>query len=179
MLRTKVYSSLFLIIFTFALSASAQTNGSKSAFAHLQKEHAAALQAWLKSKTNLRPAQVSDCKNKAGLKLMRESESKFHPYYAVYDFDKDGREDFAVVLFDSRQKLNARFTLLVFKGDAEGNFKTAYTLSKIDLRQGGLWLVILEESVTNLHIGEFETDNCGFLHWSNGKLVLRDCESGN
>jgi hypothetical protein len=172
--------SLFLsaIVLLAAVVAPAQKTGGKNSFAHLRGNHARALRAWLKGKSYLRPAQESDCKNEYGLKAARQNDSDFHPYYAAYDFDKDSIADFAVALVDSRRPASGKFTLVVFKGAANNDFKPFYTREKIDLRQGGLWLNVLAEGVAELHAGEFETDDCFRLAWRGKKLVPVDCAAG-
>lgn len=144
--------------------------------AHLNSAHAKALQIWLKANPKYRAAQTSDCKNKFGLKSMLADEANFHPYYAVYDFDKDETEDFAVVVIDAKRKPDFQYTLLVFKGDGQGNFKTAKTIDSMDLRQGGIWKGETEEMVADLYVGEFQTDSCFYLQWSDKRFVVRDCE---
>jgi hypothetical protein len=171
--RSRAIVFTIAAIFALAVCASAQ---SKTSTAHLQKQHAAVLQTWLKANPKYRAAQVSDCKNKFGLNSMRGDDAQFHPFYAVYDFDKDETKDFAVVVIDAKRKPEFQYTLLIFKGDAKGNYKAAKTIDSMDLRQGGIWVNDMEEGVTDLYIGEFQTDNCSYLSWSNKKLVLRDCE---
>ncbi|MDQ3063972.1 MAG: hypothetical protein M3R14_14095 [Acidobacteriota bacterium] len=169
--RTIIFA--FAAIFALTVCASAQ---SKSSTAHLNSTHAKALQTWLKANPKYRAAQVADCKNKFGLKSMRGDDAKFHPYYAVYDYDKDETEDFAVVVIEANRKPDFQYTLLIFKGDKQGNYKMAKTIDSMDLRQGGIWLNVMEEGITDLYIGEFQTDNCSYLQWSNKKFVIRDCE---
>jgi hypothetical protein len=168
-------SIIFIVAAIFALTVGASAQG-KTSTAHLEKEHARALQIWLKANPKYRAAQASDCKNQFGLKSMRGDDAKFHPYYAVYDFDQDGTEDFAVVVIDAKRKPEFQSTLLVFKGDKRGGYRAAKTIAGLDLRQGGIWTGVMEEGVTDLYIGVFETDDCSYLHWSDKKLVLRNCE---
>jgi len=163
----------FTAIFALTVCAAAQ---SKTSTAHLNSKHAKALQIWLKANPKYRAAQVSDCKNNFGLKSMRGDDAKFHPYYAVYDFDKDQTQDFAVVVIDAKRKPDFQYTLLVFKGDKQGNYKAAKTIDSMDLRQGGIWVNDMEEGVADLYVGEFQTDNCYYLKWSNKKFVISDCE---
>jgi hypothetical protein len=168
-------SIIFSVAAIFALTVGASAQN-KTSTAHLEKEHARALRIWLRANPKYRAAQASDCKNRFGLKSMRGDDAKFHPYYAVYDFDENGIKDFAVVVVDTKRKTGFQYTLLVFKGDKQGAYRAAKTIDGLDLRQGGIWTGVTEEGVTDLYIGEFETDNCLYLHWSNKKLVLRDCE---
>lgn len=170
---SRVITFVFAAIFALSVAASAQ---SKTSTAHLNFAHAKALQTWLKANPKYRAAQVFDCKNKSGLKSTRLDNPKFHPYYAVYDFDKDETKDFAVVVIEASRKPEFQYTLLIFKGDPTGNFKAVKTIGSMDLRQGGIWTGEMEEGVTNLYIGEFQTDNCSYMQWSNKKLVMRPCE---
>lgn len=147
------------------------------AFAHLKKAHAAVVKSYIGTRKNLRPALETDGENQTGLELMREAYgANYQPYYAVYDFDKDNIEDFAVVLFDAKAKSEARFSLIVFKGAADKNFKPAYTILKTDMSLGGLELEILEEGVVELRLVHFQTEQgCSLLRWNSRKLVLEEC----
>lgn len=138
-------------LFALTVCASAQN---KTSTAHLNSKHAKALQTWLKANPKYRAAQASDCKNNFGLKSMRGDDAKFHPYYAVYDFDKDETQDFAVVVIDAKRKPDFQYTLLVFKGDKQGNYKAAKTIDSMDLRQSGIWKGEMEEGIADLYIGE-------------------------
>ncbi len=146
-------------------------------FAHLKKAHAAVIKSYIGTRKNLRPALETDGENQTGLELMREAYgADYQPYYAVYDFDKDNIEDFAVVLFDAKAKSEARFSLIVFKGAADKTFKPAFNLPRIDLSFGGLELEILEEGVVELRLVHFQTEQgCSLLSWNSRKLVLEEC----
>jgi len=121
-------------IFALTVCATAQ---SETSTAHLEKEHAKALQTWLKANPKYRAAQVADCKNKFGLNSMRGDDAKFHPYYAIYDFDKDSSKDFAVVVIDAKRKPDFQHTLIIFKGDARSNYKAAHR--NVRFRSYHLW----------------------------------------
>ncbi len=146
-------------------------------FAHLKKAHAAVIKSYIGTRKNLRPALETDGENQTGLELMREAYgADYQPYYAVYDFDKDNIEDFAVVLFDTKAKPAARFSVIVFKGAVNETFKPAFTVPRIDLSFGGLELEVLEEGVVELRIVHFQTEQgCTVLHWEYRKLVAGEC----
>jgi len=147
-------------------------------FAHLPSEHAAAVKNHIGGKTNLRPAQISDCKNKFGLDSLRQSAGKgAHPYYAAADFNRDKIMDFVVVLYDSNKKADARFTILIFNGSKSGAFKLASTTTGADLRQGGIWTdgFGTDTAKTSVTAGVYETDDCIWLEWENGKYVAHEC----
>jgi len=150
-------------------------------YAHLKAEHAATVKTYIGKRANLRPAQVSDCKNKFGLDSLQQSAGKSaHPYYAAKDFNRDRIGDFVVVLFDSKAKADSRFTLLIFNGAKLGNYKLASTTRNVDLRRGGIWTDGFgsDGTKTTLTAGEYETDNCIWIEWKIGKYVAHDCEEG-
>lgn len=147
-------------------------------YAHLKPEHQATLKTYLGSQTNLRPAQISDCKNKFGLDSLRQSAGKSaHPYYAIADFNQDRVSDFAIVLYDSKKAANARFTVLIFNGAKSGDYKMAYKSEAMDLRQGGIWTYgfSTDGKKKTVTAGEYETDNCIWIEWERGRYVVHDC----
>ena len=147
-------------------------------YAHLKAEHAAVVKNYIGKNANLRPAQVSDCKNKFGLDSLRRSAGKSaHPYYAAKDFNRDRIADFAVVLFDAKGKADSRFTILIFNGAKSGDYKLASTTAGADLRQGGIWTYGFgtDDTKTSLTAGEYETDNCIWIEWDGKKYVEHDC----
>lgn len=154
-----------------------ETKSTKNSFAHLSAAHAAAVKSYIGTGKVVRPALESDGENSDGLAVQREAfGAKYHPYYAVWDFDKDNIEDFAVVLFDESAKPSARFSVVVFKGAANDIFKPAFTVPKIDLSSGGIELDELEEGVVELRLVHFQTEQgCTVLHWHNRRFVLSEC----
>lgn len=147
-------------------------------FAHLTAERAAVVKAYIGANKNLRPAMRVNCQNKFGLDSLRQSAGKqAHPYYAAADFNRDKITDFAVVLYDSSRAADARFTLLIFNGTTTGAYKLAFTNPKMDLRRGGIWTYGFgtDEAKTSVTAGEFETDDCIWVEWENGKYAIHDC----
>ena len=158
--------------------AIANAQPAKNQFAHLQAEHQTAVKNYIGAKTNLRPAQISDCKNKFGLDSLRQSAGKTaHPYYAAQDFNQDKIQDFAVVLYDSSKKIDARFMILIFNGAKSGAYKLASTTAGADLRQGGIWTYGFgtDEQKTSVTAGVYETDDCMWIGWDGKKYVAHDC----
>lgn len=78
-------------------------------FNHLLFAHAAALKRWLAARPDLRPAQTWDY-GEDKMRLLREVDNnpKRHPYYVTGDFNKDGRQEFAVILAYRTSKLDAQ-----------------------------------------------------------------------
>ena len=92
--------ALLLILITSAAAAGAAgAAGRGGDLSHLRPRHRAVLGRWLAGRGWLRPAAEADCHDRVNLALMRRSLGRAaHPYYSVADFNRDGHEDFAVVL---------------------------------------------------------------------------------
>jgi len=80
------------------------------------------LASWLVQHAEYRVATDSDCQCEDDIARMRagygdpkEAVPDYHPYCAIWDFNNDGTEDFAVILIDGRAQ-TAKFTLAVFNG---------------------------------------------------------------
>jgi hypothetical protein len=91
---TKIIFGVF--IFAFAVQFISAQN-QKDYYAHLKSEHKKVLQQWLEKSAGMRPAVVEDA-SQLELKAWREHDKNFFPYYVAGDFNKDGKEDFAVIL---------------------------------------------------------------------------------
>ncbi len=82
--------------------------------------HRQAVRGLLKSKPHLRVATYADAENKELLGNVSDGnygENK-SPYYAVGDFNNDGREDFAVAFVNTRRPKD--FAVAVFNGPFRG-----------------------------------------------------------
>lgn len=147
------------------------------AFAHLKPAHAAAVKNYLGMRKNIRPALETDCQNTDGLGIMRELYgAKYQPYYAAFDFDRDGAEDFAVVLYDWRANLESRFTIVVFKGAANETFKPSLIVPEIDLSLGGFELADSPKGAVELRTIHFQIEQgCAVFKWRKQKIVLAKC----
>src|SRR5918911_1252125 len=107
----------FILTVILSLSAYARTpiQLQTSYYSHLKPEHRTVLNKWLADKKWLRPAIESDCTDKEYLAIMRREWRKdFNPFYAVGDFNRDGREDFAVLLVDHKDNQNQGFAIAIF-----------------------------------------------------------------
>ena len=94
--------------------------GDASEFEHIQNDHATVLKKYLKNKPDLSPAIATDY-DRANPKLVeiRKEYQKNHPYYVANDFNRDGNEDFAVIL--KSKTANNSFRVLVFNGPLNQN----------------------------------------------------------
>jgi len=173
----KIINQIFIIaalVFVSLANVAAQKSNDK-AFAPMQKEHAEALKTWLKTKPNLRPATEADCTNKSGLKLQREGEADYQPYYLARDFNGDEKTDFAVALVDTKKRGRTNFALVIFNQSKSG-YAQAHYQTNLDLRESGFY--VWSDSPHYLAVGEFQTDNCGYFKWTGKKYEVIDCTAG-
>src|SRR4051812_46149015 len=129
--RIKVLAGFLTLLFVCAWATHAQERDDLPAYMNAQ--HRAVLQRWLKrernlrarrgeekerkekreeereeekSARNLRVARDEDCGQCAD-DIARESKARgsdYHPYYAVGDFNGDGKQDFAVALIEMKEE---------------------------------------------------------------------------
>ncbi len=113
LIRSFLVSGVLATISVVTVVAQTQSAGSK-----LSPEHEKVLNAWIKTaKLNLRPALMTDFVDANALSQARaEWGSDYYPYYRVGDFNRDGKDDFAVVLIDPTSKKKTRFSIAVFHG---------------------------------------------------------------
>lgn len=83
-------------------------------FAHLKPEHKEVLQEWLKTRPYLRPAveEIDSTLDKGELQDIRKNSRT--QFYTVADINKDGKEDFAVLLVDTEKE--NKFAIAIFNG---------------------------------------------------------------
>ena len=97
--------------------SAAQETGDVPSF--IKPEHGQVVRGFLKTKPYLRVAIYADAENKQTLEFLNEGygENKW-PYYAVGDFNNDGREDFAVAFVNTRRPKD--FAVVIFNGPFRG-----------------------------------------------------------
>lgn len=90
----------------------------KDGFENIKPAHAEILAAWLKTKPHLdlaRPGEIPADQMKRFREWQKNPNA--HPYYAVGDFNQDGREDFAVLL--NNKKTGKERSLAVFEAGSK------------------------------------------------------------
>ncbi|CAN5442512.1 hypothetical protein BH20ACI1_BH20ACI1_12880 [soil metagenome] len=168
-------------------------------FAHLKPEHKEVLQNWLKAKTFLRPAveEIDDSmfdENSYGNKekfkehfegnmnMLRETVGKDgYQYYSKGDFNKDGKEDFAVLLVDNRLKdrVGDWFSLAIFNAPFKKGKSPNYY--EENLRGISNSYIIFSDEFSEkpgkyLFLGKFESDYYCATYYPKGNTYrFEDC----
>ncbi len=163
--------ALCLLAVLFQVNEAQQRN----AASHLRPQHMEVVERWLARKPGLRLATEADCTNKEGLAFIRKEEGRnYHPYYAVGDFNGDGKEDFAVA-FVKMRKSKWPFTVAIFNGPIAGNSVPAFTTDD-DLRSGGIFYKPkAKPREGRLIVGVFESDDCVILRPRGKTYLTKDC----
>jgi hypothetical protein len=165
-------------------------------FAHLQPEHNEVLQEWLKTQPSLRPG-VEEIDNSMfdenayedkekfkenyedNMKFLRETVGeKGYQYYSKGDFNRDGKEDFAVLLVDSRkeEEIDAdNFALAIFNAP----FKKGQPPNYYEEKLRGItnsYIVFDKMIEDHLYLGKFESDFYCITYFPKGKTYrYEDC----
>lgn len=137
---------------------------------HMQPEDWKVLKHWLDAnKSKLRPATVADCEDRGGLsQAYAEWGSDYHPYYRIDDFNRDGRDDFAVALVDPAKKKD-RFTIATFHG---GKTAPAFLQPNRDLTKR-----CLHAAVGLIVMSLSDQNDCVIYLWSGKRYVTKNCET--
>ena len=145
-------------------------------YAHLKPQHRTVLRAWLRNRPYLRPAtEEEDSVFKNDLKSIRQGIGKdANQYYSVGDFNRDGKEDFAVLLAD-RRNVEDGFALAVFNGPFHKKQYPAYYEEKFD-SISNTYLVFNGVVKNHLFLGVFESDwYCMTLIPKGRRYSYKDC----
>lgn len=163
------------MILVMILTALFSAHGQQGSASYLRAEHKAIVEEWLKQRRDLRLATEADNISKEGLAATRKEQGRnYSPYYAVGDFNGDGKEDFAVAFVKTR-KSKWPFTVAIFNGPLAGNSVPAFTTDD-DLRSGGLFYKAkAKPREGRLIVGVFESDDCVILRPRGKTYVIKDC----
>lgn len=171
-MHRRFFIPIALIAFLFALMIGGNASQLEPANS-TRAQHREVLNQWLKTKPALRLATERDCANKEGLAATRQENGKnYQPYYAVGDFNRDGREDFAVALVNDAKR-SRRFAVAIFNGPFTAGRASApnFFTDGTDLSDGGLmWL-----SGNRLLAGVFQSDDCVRLLPRGRTYVMKSC----
>ncbi len=112
--------------------------------------------------------------NEDGLAAMRKEKGRnCHPYYAVGDFNGDGKEDFAVALIN-KHKRKSKFAIAVFNGPVGSKSAPSFLDEQWDLSDGGFWVGSVRKG-NRLIAGTFQSDDCFVLQPRRRGYVWKDC----
>jgi hypothetical protein len=167
-----MFAAVFLILSASLDGADAQQRDSASS---LRPQHRAVVEKWLAGRPQLRLASEDDCVNKDGLTVARNEQGRnYNPYYAVGDFNGDGKEDF-VVAFVKKRRSKWPFTVAIFNGPLKGNSVPAFTTDD-DLSSGGIFYRPKNRPREGrLIVGVFESDACVILQPRGRTYLVKDC----
>lgn len=151
-----------LLLLTLSGGAVAQQQELPS---YLDAQHRGVLQRWLKREPNLRLATDKDCGqcDEELANQRRISGADYHPYYAVGDFNGDGKKDFAVAAIeleaDEEGRAEQKFVVVVFNAPfSRRKAEPAFDKDALNLRDGGLFFGPPKASAGRLFIGLFSND---------------------
>ena len=155
-------TGLLFAILMLTGSASAQQ---KTFPSYISARHQKVLQMWLKREPELRVATDDDCGRCADdiASQKKTSGRDYHPYYAVGDFNGDGREDFAVALIEieeSGERATQKFVVAVFNAPfSSRRAEPSFMKDNLNLRDGGLFFGPPKSKPFRLSIGLFSNDS--------------------
>jgi len=133
--------------------------------AYISAKHQQVLQRWLKREPKLRVATDEACGRCAGdiANQKKISGRDYHPYYAVGDFNRDGREDFAVALIEIEERgerVMQKFIVAVFNAPfSSRRAEPSFMKKDLNLRDGGLFFGPPRSKPYRLFIGLFSNDS--------------------
>ena len=159
-------------------------------FAHMRPEHRKVLQQWLRTKPNLRPAveeidsYLFNQKDGQSIEESKESLSETigndgNQYYAVGDMNRDGKQDFAVLLIDTSKKNGDSdvFGLAIFNAPFSPGSAPAYYENKLQSSSSSYISFDGPNAKNRLFLGKIESDMICATYYPKGRTYFfKDCE---
>lgn len=132
---------------------------------YLSAQHRGVVQKWLTREPDLRVATDKDCGQCENdiTNQKRLSGADYHPFYAVGDFNGDGKKDFAIALVeveaDEEGRVVQKFAVAVFNAPfSRRSTEPSFFKDNLNLRDGGLFFGPPRQQPYRLFIGLFATD---------------------
>jgi len=148
----------------------------KDTTSYIRPEHREVVERWLARRPDLRLATDADTNQDGLAQTCKEKGKNYHPYYAVGDFNGDGKEDFAVALIN-KHKRKWKFAIAVFNGPMGTKRAPSFLDERSDLSDGGFWVGSVRKG-NRLIAGTFQSDDCIMLQPSRTRrkgYVWKNC----
>lgn len=168
-------SLVTMTLFLLLTALPTLVRGQRDSASHLRAEHRVVVEEWFKLRSDLRLALIADNANSEGLAATRKERGRnYHPYYAVGDFNGDGREDFAVALV-KKKRSEWPFLFAIFNGPSAKATKPSFIIDA-DLRDGGIMYNPQARARDGrLLFGTFQSDNCVIVRPRGRTYLTRAC----
>ena len=164
-METFRYAKATIVLFAILMLVNGASAQQKTLPAYISAKHQQVLQRWLKREPELRVATDDDC-GRCGDDIGNQkkiSGRDYHPYYAVGDFNGDGREDFAVALIEieeSGERAMQKFVVAVFNAPfSSRRAEPSFMKDNLNLRDGGMFFGPPKSKPFRLSIGLFANDS--------------------
>jgi hypothetical protein len=154
---------MLLPLFIAALISAAPTQKVRI----LPPTHKKAVDSWVSANPGFRIAKESDCGDcEEQIQMIRrgfggawKAVPNYDPYYAVGDFNSDGKTDFAIAVIASK-RTDKRFRILVFNGpfDDSLDHQPAFVSEFMKLTGQGLFFGPPRPKPYRLLVGAFESE---------------------
>ena len=157
--------SAIAVLAVFILATAA--NGQKKQLpSYISAKHRQVLRRWLEREPNLWVATDENCGRCADdlANQRRVSGANYHPYYAVGDFNGDGKTDFAVALIELEEggegRATQKFVVAVFNAPfSRHSVEPSFEKDNLNLRDGGLFFGPPRSRPYRLFIGVFASES--------------------
>ncbi len=156
--------------------ASASTKAQRSGIVRLRLEHRAAVESFLARKrrdgVNLRLTGEGDFGRETVSRVRSEPRRlRYNPFYATGDFNRDGQEDFAVLLRLNNVPQEASLAVAVFNGPFRNRSTAREAFYNAGFQADDMLFFIRRQ----LLIGPYQSDNCFIFRPRRRTYRLTNC----